>query len=65
MEPAEFADWLDSNAEGSLALEGRKLFLKLQCVTCHSADAHARAPVLENLFGRPSTCAAARTVVGR
>jgi cytochrome c oxidase subunit 2 len=50
MEPAEYASWLNSHAEGSLALEGRKLFLKLQCVSCHSADAHARAPVLENLF---------------
>src|SRR5262249_51852926 len=39
-------------AEGSLALEGRKLFLKLQCVTCHSANAQARAPVLEALYRR-------------
>jgi cytochrome c oxidase subunit II len=52
MEPAEYAAWLDSHAEGSLALEGRKLFLKLQCVSCHSADSRARAPVLEDLFGR-------------
>jgi cytochrome c oxidase subunit 2 len=53
MEPAEFEAWLTSRAEGSLALEGRKLFLKLQCVTCHSATAQARAPMLEGLFGRP------------
>ncbi len=52
MEQADYDAWLDSNAEGSLALKGRKLFLKLQCVTCHSADSRARAPVLENLFGR-------------
>jgi len=52
MEPAEYEAWLNSHAEGSLALEGRKLFLKLQCVSCHSADSRARAPVLENLFGR-------------
>lgn len=52
MEPAEYATWLSSHAEGSLALEGRKLFLKLQCISCHSADSRARAPVLENLFDR-------------
>jgi cytochrome c oxidase subunit II len=51
-EPAEFAEWLSKKAEGSLALQGRKLFLKLQCVTCHSADARARAPVLEGLYGQ-------------
>ena len=38
MEPAEYQAWLSSRAEGSLALEGRKLFLKLQCISCHSAD---------------------------
>jgi cytochrome c oxidase subunit 2 len=63
MTPEDYEDWLNGatapggvlrpsggRAEGSLALQGRKLFLKLQCVTCHSADEHARAPVLENLY---------------
>ena|SRR5947209_10047555 len=50
--PDEYAAWLREQAEGSAALEGRKLFLKLQCVACHSADAEARAPVLEALYGR-------------
>jgi cytochrome c oxidase subunit 2 len=50
MEREEYTAWLNSHAEGSLALEGRKLFLKLQCVTCHSANAQARAPVLEDLY---------------
>jgi cytochrome c oxidase subunit II len=53
MEPADFERWLHSGAEGSLALQGRKTFLKYLCLSCHSADADARAPVLENLFGRP------------
>ncbi|HZZ71969.1 MAG TPA: cytochrome c oxidase subunit II [Pirellulales bacterium] len=47
---ADYEHWLDAHAEGSLALEGRKIFLKYRCVSCHSADAHARAPVLENLY---------------
>ncbi|MEN6497687.1 MAG: cytochrome c oxidase subunit II [Thermoguttaceae bacterium] len=51
MEPRDFQTWLTNRAENSLALEGRKLFLKFQCVACHSADALARAPVLEGLYG--------------
>ena len=49
--PEDYARWLRSGAEGSLALEGRKLFLKFQCVSCHSVDAQGRAPVLERLYG--------------
>lgn len=51
MTPEDYQRWLSSGAEGSMALEGRKLFLMHQCVSCHSADAYARAPVLENLYG--------------
>ena len=47
---AEYQTWLNQHAEGSLALEGRKLFLKYRCVSCHSADSQARAPVLESLY---------------
>lgn len=52
MEPAEYQEWLNLRAEGSLALEGRKVFLKYRCISCHSADEDARAPVLEELFGK-------------
>jgi cytochrome c oxidase subunit 2 len=48
----EHARWLTERADTSLATEGRKLFQKLQCVTCHSANARARAPVLENIHLR-------------
>ena len=44
MEPADYENWLHLQAEGSLALEGRKMFLKYRCVSCHSADENARAP---------------------
>jgi cytochrome c oxidase subunit 2 len=50
MKPADYQHWLDGHAEGSLALEGRKVFLKYRCVSCHSADERARAPVLEDLY---------------
>jgi cytochrome c oxidase subunit 2 len=50
MEPTEYQNWLEQHAEGSLALEGRKTFLKYRCVSCHSADGTARAPTLEELW---------------
>jgi cytochrome c oxidase subunit 2 len=37
--------------DGSLAQKGQQLFLKLQCINCHSANPTAKAPVLEGLFG--------------
>ena len=53
MEPADYDKWLHEGAEGSMALEGRKVFLKYLCASCHSANSDARAPVLENMFGHP------------
>jgi cytochrome c oxidase subunit 2 len=50
MEPAEFERWLSQRADRSLALQGRQLFQKLQCVTCHHAEAGGRAPLLEGIF---------------
>jgi len=55
MPPHDYQNWLRLHAEGSLALQGRKVFLKYRCDSCHSADAAARAPVLEDLFGRAVT----------
>jgi cytochrome c oxidase subunit 2 len=55
MEPAEYQKWLAERPFRSMAVEGRNLFLKLQCVTCHSANANAKAPVLEGLYGRTVT----------
>lgn len=49
MERQDYETWL-GRPDGSLAVEGRKLFLKLQCLGCHSADSRARAPVLEDLY---------------
>ena len=52
MKPEDYQAWLANHAEGSMALEGRKLFFKYQCVGCHGADSLARCPVLEDLYGR-------------
>ncbi len=62
MKPADYQKWLHEHAEGSLALQGRKTFLKYRCLSCHSADEHARAPVLEELFGKKVQLRDGRTV---
>jgi len=63
MEPAQFENWLALHAEGSLALDGRKVFLKYRCVSCHSATENARAPVLEGLYRRPVHLTTGQTVI--
>ena len=55
LEPADYRKWLDERPFRSMATEGRNLFYKLECVTCHTANAEARAPVLEGLYGRTVT----------
>jgi cytochrome c oxidase subunit 2 len=62
-EPAEYQRWLHLHAEGSLALQGRKTFLRYRCISCHSADENARAPVLEELYGHPVHLSDGRTVI--
>jgi cytochrome c oxidase subunit 2 len=56
----EFDDYLqglkplqgtENPVDGSLAFEGRQLFLKLQCIECHTGKPTGRAPVLEGLYG--------------
>ena len=56
MERAEFDAWKngqrpqgDGPTDGSLAWLGRQLFLKLQCISCHSNK--GRAPTLEGIWG--------------
>jgi cytochrome c oxidase subunit 2 len=63
MSPADYRHWLQSSAEGSLALQGRKVFLKYRCISCHSADQNARAPVLEGLYNQAVPLRDGQTVV--
>ncbi len=53
LEPAQYQAWLSGGAaEGSLAGQGQRLFQALACHTCHRADAQARGPALEGMFGK-------------
>lgn len=63
MEQSDYQAWLDLHAEGSLALQGRKTFLRYRCISCHSADPEARAPVLEELYGSTVRLNNGRTVI--
>jgi cytochrome c oxidase subunit 2 len=63
MDPAEYDTWLSQRADRSLALQGRQLFTKLQCITCHYAEAGNRAPLLEGLFNTRVALQDGRTVV--
>jgi cytochrome c oxidase subunit 2 len=63
MEPVDYQRWLQYGADRSLARQGQKTFLKYRCISCHSADENSRAPVLEELYGRPVHLRDGRTVV--
>ncbi len=62
-EPSEHQQWLSSRADLSLALRGRALFLKYQCVTCHSSDSQAKAPSLEEIYLKPVRLADGKSIV--
>jgi cytochrome c oxidase subunit 2 len=56
----DFDDWLngfkplqgsDHPVDGSVAQEGQQLFLKLQCIKCHSNQKNNKAPVLAGIYG--------------
>jgi cytochrome c oxidase subunit 2 len=51
LDEKDYAVWLRSNVSESLADRGRKLFQKLQCVTCHTGEGNNRAPSLEDIYG--------------
>jgi cytochrome c oxidase subunit 2 len=62
MEPSDYGRWLGGKADLSMALRGRQLFLKYQCIACHGGDSQARAPLLEELYGKTVTLTDGRVV---
>ena len=56
VEQAEYEAWLEGTyktgqnaVDGSLAHQGRQLFMKLNCIQCHNAE-NPRAPLLEDVY---------------
>jgi cytochrome c oxidase subunit 2 len=65
LEPREYQRWLQYHAEGSMALKGEQVFREYRCISCHSADKNARAPVLEELYGSTVHLRDGRTITAR
>ena len=64
MEPQAFQAWLGGGAASeSPVAAGEKLFTDLACITCHTNDATARGPALQNLFGHEVRLQSGATVV--
>ena len=62
MERSDYEQWLAGKANFSMAQRGRQLFLKHQCITCHSGTSQAKAPILEDLYGKKVALQDGRTV---
>lgn len=52
MSQADFDSWLKLGADNSIASQGQKLFRQTGCNACHTGDSSARAPMLENIYGK-------------
>lgn len=63
MEPQDYEKWLISNSQGSMAIRGQELFNKLACNACHTGNAQARAPYLNNLYRKPITLESGEQVI--
>jgi cytochrome c oxidase subunit II len=50
MKPEDYDRWLSENADLSMSLRGRQLFLKHQCIACHTGSTTQRGPSLEELY---------------
>jgi cytochrome c oxidase subunit 2 len=56
MEPSAYQTWAaGGSSEGSPKVQGKKLFEKYACNTCHTNDATGRGPVLAGLYGSTVT----------
>jgi cytochrome c oxidase subunit 2 len=62
MDPAEYAQWTQSGADGSLASTGEKYFQHFGCATCHRTDMAGRGPNLVGVFGKSQLLEDGRTV---
>src|SRR5215470_9699306 len=63
MEPAAFQAWLAGGpAPQSPVAAGEKLFVSLNCITCHKRDSPGRGPVLDGLFGATVRLANGETI---
>jgi cytochrome c oxidase subunit II len=54
MPETEFSRWLASqDVTGTLAAQGKRLYVELGCSGCHGGSGTVRAPILDRLYGKP------------
>ncbi|HSB61429.1 MAG TPA: cytochrome c oxidase subunit II [Vicinamibacteria bacterium] len=64
MEPDEYQTWLAGGPPPESPVKlGERLFVELNCVTCHRIDALGRGPLLHGIFGKPVRLASGETVI--
>ena len=64
MTPKDYAAWLDTNGVGgSLAEQGKQLFVRYGCAGCHLGGGTVRAPSLAGLYGSPVPLSDGTTVI--
>ncbi len=64
MRSEDYAAWLNSHtAQGSMVTQGRQLFFKLECISCHRVDSQQHAPSLEGLYRSRVQLNDGRTVI--
>lgn len=64
MTPTDYAVWLDTNGVGgSLAEQGKQLFVRYGCAGCHLGGGTVRAPSLAGLYGSPVPLSDGSTVI--
>ena len=52
MSQTDYENWLKLGADNSIASKGQNLFRQTGCNACHTGDAAARGPMLENIYGQ-------------
>jgi cytochrome c oxidase subunit II len=64
MSPTDYAAWLSGGAKNEpMEVSGERLFTRLGCVTCHTADGRGRGPSLAGLYGKPEKLRSGETRV--
>jgi cytochrome c oxidase subunit 2 len=64
MPAKDYADWLTTNgAAGTLADQGKSLFIRYGCAGCHLGGGTVRAPSLAGLYGSPVPLSDGSTVI--
>jgi cytochrome c oxidase subunit II len=63
MRQEDYDLWLRQHAEGSMALQGRKLFRKYRCNSCHTPGPTQHAPTLEDIYDKPVRLSNGQTVI--